>query len=203
MLFLRSLNYIRVIFVSFLQKANVMLMSFLFLFKLLFAAPPTDANIPESIYEFKVDKLDGGTIDFSQFKGKKILIVNTASKCGYTPQYAELQELHNKYKGKLVIIGFPANDFMRQEPGTNEEIATFCQKNYGVNFLMAAKISVLGSDMAPLYQWLTQKKYNKLEDSKVKWNFQKYLINEEGELVQVFSPGTKPMSEEVIKAIEQ
>src|SRR5690606_795482 len=132
--------------------------------------------------------LEGGEIDFSDFEGKKILIVNTASKCGNTPQYEGLEALYKKYKDRLVIVGFPANDFMGQEPGTNEEIAAFCKKNYGVSFPMAAKISVKGKDMAPIYQWLTDEKYNGVESSTVKWNFQKYLLDENGKLVAVFKP---------------
>lgn len=159
--------------------------------------------MPASIYDFKVAALDGKTIDLSKYKGKKILIVNTASKCGHTPQYAGLEMLYKKYNGNLVIIGFPANNFGAQEPGTNQEIATFCSKNYSVTFPMAAKISVKGNDMAPIYQWLTQKQYNKYMDSEVKWNFQKYLLNEKGELVAVFDPGMEPDSPEIAKAIEQ
>ncbi len=155
----------------------------------------------KSIYDFKVAALDGGTIDFSKFKGKKILIVNTASKCGLTPQYEELEKLHQQYKNKLVIVGFPANNFLGQEPGSNKEIASFCQKNYGVSFLMAAKISVKGNDQAPIYTWLTQKRYNNLQDSKVKWNFQKYLIDEKGKLIAVIPPTTKPLSDDVIKLL--
>src|ERR1700753_2738869 len=133
---------------------------------LLFFMPPapTAGDVPASIYDFKVTSLDGKTIDLAQFKGKKILIVNTASQCGNTPQYADLQKMYEKYKGKLVIVGFPANNFGAQEPGSNEEIATFCSKNYSVSFPMAAKISVKGDDMAPIYQWLTQKKYNNFKD---------------------------------------
>ncbi len=166
-----------------------------------FFAPKPQGDVPKSIYDFKVAGLDGGTIDFSQFKGKKILIVNTASKCGFTPQYEALEKLYEKYKGKLVIVGFPANNFFYQEPGSNEKIAEFCQKNYGVTFPMAAKISVKGSSIAPIYQWLTQQKYNAFEDSKVKWNFQKYLVNEKGELVNIFYSSTTPDNPEVIAAI--
>lgn len=158
-------------------------------------------DVPKSIYEFKVDGLEGGTIDFSRFKGKKILIVNTASKCGFTPQYAELEKLYEQYKDKLVIVGFPANNFMFQEPKGNKEIAEFCQKNYGVTFPMAAKISVKGKDMASIYRWLTNKDYNHFQNSSVKWNFQKYLIDEEGKLVAIFSSKTKPLSDEVVQAI--
>lgn len=173
----------------------------MFNFLTFFAAPKND--VPASIYDFKVAALDGGTIDFAKYKGKKILIVNTASECGNTPQYADLQKLSDKYKGKLVIVGFPANDFGKQEPGSNKEIAEFCKKNYSVTFPMAAKISVKGDEMAPIYHWLTEMKYNKLKDSEVKWNFQKYLINEKGELVAVFAPKTQPMSDEIIAAIEK
>lgn len=169
-----------------------------------FGAPKEKtADIPASIYDFKVDGLEGGTIDFSQFKGKKILIVNTASKCGFTPQYAELEKLYEAYKDKLVIVGFPANNFMFQEPGSNEKIAEFCQKNYGVSFPMAAKISVKGKNMAPIYRWLTSKDYNHQESSSVEWNFQKYLIDEQGNLVAMFPPKTKPMSDEIVNAIKK
>lgn len=149
------------------------------------------------IYQFSVPGLDGKTIDFSAFKGKKILIVNTASKCGLTPQYEELEALYKTYGSKLVIVGFPANNFMGQEPGTNEEISTFCKKNYGVTFPMAAKISVKGNDTHPLYKYLKeQAKSKKLEDP-VSWNFGKFLLNESGELIATFSPRTTPMSDEI------
>jgi glutathione peroxidase len=167
-----------------------------------FAAPKND-EVPASIYDFKVEALTGGKIDFSQFKGKKIMIVNTASECGNTPQYADLEAMYKKYKGKLVIVGFPANDFGKQEPGSNKQISEFCTKNYSVTFPMASKITVKGDDMAPIYKWLTNKKYNGYKDSKVTWNFQKYLINEKGQLVAVIEPGTKPNTPEVIAAIEK
>lgn len=180
-----------------------MLLSFMFLFKLFsFWSAPSEADIPKTIYDFKVVALSGGEIDFASFKGKKVLIVNTASKCGYTPQYEGLEKLYERYKDKLVIVGFPANNFLAQEPGSNGEIAAFCKKNYGVSFPMAAKISVKGKDMAPIYQWLTNKAYNRFQNSTVKWNFQKYLIDEEGKLIAVFAPGIEPMSEDVLKAIE-
>ena len=165
-----------------------------------FFAP--QANVPAAIYDFKITALDGSTIDFSDFRGKKILIVNTASKCGFTPQYEALERLSNQYKDKLVVIGFPANNFLFQEPGSNEHIATFCKENYGVTFPVAAKISVKGRKMAPIYHWLTEKKYNGRMDSKVTWNFQKYLIDEQGNLVAMFPPKTAPDSREVIEAIE-
>ncbi len=173
----------------------------LLFFSFLFA--PQQEQVPASIYDFKVTALNGGTIDFSQFKGKKILIVNTASKCGFTPQYDALEALSKKYKDKLVIVGFPANNFLFQEPGSNEKIATFCKENYGVTFPMAAKVSVKGSKMAPIYRWLTEKKYNGFEDTHVKWNFQKYLIDENGRLISSFSPATPPDSPEIIALIEK
>ena len=157
-----------------------------------------------SIYQFKVEDLSGNTFDFASLKGKKIIIVNTASKCGYTPQYEQLEAIYNKYKNKnLVIIGFPANNFMWQEPGTNAEIASFCKSKYGVTFPMMAKISVKGKDMHPIYQFLTQKKLNGVLDSKVEWNFQKYLINEKGQLEQVYMSGVKPNDEKIINWIEK
>lgn len=152
-----------------------------------------------SIYDFKVSGLDGKNIDFSKFKGKKILIVNTASKCGNTPQYDDLEKLYEKYKGKLVIIGFPANNFGGQEPGTNSEIAEFCKKNYGVTFPMADKISVKGDDIAPIYKYLQEQRAAKGFSDPVVWNFGKFLINEKGELVATFSPKTLPMSDEILK----
>jgi glutathione peroxidase len=159
-------------------------------------------NVPKSIYDFKIEALEKGTIDFSKYKGKKILIVNTASKCGYTPQYEGLEKLHDLYKNELVIIGFPANNFLFQEPGNNAEIASFCQRNYGVSFPMASKISVKGKDKHPLYIWLTEKKYNGVSDNSVKWNFQKYLIDEKGNFQQLFGSGVEPMSNEIINAIK-
>ena len=173
----------------------------LLFFNFLFGSAPADADIPKSIYDFKVEALTGGKIDFSEFKGKKILIVNTASECGYTPQYEGLQQLYDKHSEKLVIVGFPANDFGAQEPGSNTEIAAFCKKNYGVTFPMAAKISVKGSDMAPIYKWLTDEQYNGYKSSTVKWNFNKYLIDEKGNLVGVFGSKVKPDSEELLEAI--
>jgi glutathione peroxidase len=160
-------------------------------------------EVPKSIYDFKVKAIDGNEIDFSSFKGKKILIGNTASKCGLTPQYDGLEALYEKYKDKLVIIGFPANNFLGQEPGENETIAAFCKKNYGVTFLMAEKIDVKGKNMHPLYIWLTEKKHNGVSDNTVKWNFQKYLIDEAGNFVEVFSPKVEPNSSEIIAAIEK
>lgn len=160
----------------------------------------TDAVMPkQTIYQFKVKDLSGKEFDFASLKGKKIMIVNTASKCGLTPQYKELEALYKEYGSKgFVIVGFPANNFAGQEPGTNEEIATFCQLNYGVTFPMMDKVSVKGDDMCAVYQFLTQKAKNGLQDSEVEWNFQKYLLNEKGELVKVISPRTLPKDPEVL-----
>jgi glutathione peroxidase len=157
----------------------------------------------QTIYQFKVEDLSGKTFDFNLLKGKKILIVNTASKCGLTPQYKELEALYKKYKDQnFVIVGFPANNFGQQEPGTNAEISNFCELNYGVTFPMMSKISVKGSDMHPLYQFLTQKAKNGLQDSNVEWNFQKYLLNEKGELEQVIAPQTLPSDTSIAQWIQ-
>lgn len=153
-----------------------------------------------SIYDFKVPGLTGGTIDFSQFKGKKILIVNTASKCGNTPQYADLEKLYEKYKNKLVIVGFPANNFGQQEPGTNSEINEFCKKNYGVSFPMAAKVSVKGDDIDPLFKYLVNEAHKMgMQEPVIKWNFTKFLVDEHGKLITVIDNRVNPMSEEVTK----
>ncbi|MBN8878592.1 MAG: glutathione peroxidase [Chitinophagaceae bacterium] len=151
------------------------------------------------IYDFKAPGLDGKTIDFSAFKGKKILIVNTASKCGLTPQYDELEKLYEEHKDKLVIVGFPANNFAQQEPGTNQEIAEFCKKNYGVTFPVAEKVSVKGDDIAPIFKYLVDEAAKKGIKDPITWNFTKFLVDEKGELITVFSPKTKPLSEEVLK----
>jgi len=157
----------------------------------------------KSFYDFKVQTIDGENFDLSTLKGKKVLVVNTASKCGFTPQYEDLQKLYEKYKDKnFVIIGFPANNFMNQEPGSNQEIKQFCSANYGVTFPMMTKISVKGDDIHPLYQWLTEKERNGVMDSKVKWNFQKYMIDEDGNLVDMASPRTNPLDEQIINWIE-
>lgn len=150
-----------------------------------------------SIHAFKVPGLDGGTIDFAAFKGKKILVVNTASECGYTPQYEDLEALYKKFSDKLVVVGFPANNFGGQEPGSNEEISSFCKKNYGVSFPMAAKVSVKGEDAAPIYRWLCSKQENGVLDAAVSWNFNKFLLDEEGRLLQHFESKVKPMSPEI------
>lgn len=166
-----------------------------FLFTLLLATTLTGGTI----YDFKVAGLDGKDIDFSQYKGKKILIVNTASFCGNTPQYTDLQKLYDKYKDKLVVIGFPANNFGQQEPGSKTEIKEFCTKNYGVTFPMADKVSVKGDDIAPIYKYLSEQAAAKGLEDPVKWNFGKFLVNEKGELIMTFSPKTPPMSPDILK----
>jgi len=152
----------------------------------------------EGFYDFKVKTLEGADFDFSTLKGKKVMIVNTASKCGNTPQYKELEEVYEANKGNLVIIGFPANNFANQEPGSAAEIRKFCTENYGVTFPMMEKISVKGNDMHPLYKWLTSKEMNGVKDSEVTWNFQKYLIDEKGNIVDVINPKEKPSSEKIL-----
>lgn len=157
----------------------------------------------ESIYNFTVEDINGKPFEFENLKGKKLMIVNTASKCGLTPQYKELQALYEEYKNQnFVIVAFPANDFMSQEPGTNEEIIAFCEKNYGVTFPVMSKISVKGNNMHPVYQFLTQKSKNGVQDSEVEWNFQKYLINESGTLEKVISPRVSPQEESVVNWIK-
>ena len=149
-------------------------------------------NPANSLFDFKMNSIEGKSIDFSQFKGKNLLIVNTASKCGYTPQYADLQKLHETYGSKVIILGFPANNFGAQEPGSNTEIASFCQKNYGVNFQMFEKISVKGKDQHPLYAWLKEK-----TGEEPSWNFCKYLIKADG-TIKFYKSSVNPMSKEIV-----
>ncbi|MEN8249883.1 MAG: glutathione peroxidase [Bacteroidota bacterium] len=171
-------------------------------FKQVSSRPDTDVKPPEgSIYDFKMVSIGGDTIDLSIYKGKKLLIVNTASECGYTPQYKDLQKLHKQYGDKITILGFPANNFGGQEPGTDEEIASFCELNYGVTFQMFSKISVKGDDMHSLYQWLSDANKNGWNNEAPNWNFCKYLVNEKGELLKFYASGINPMSEEFIKDI--
>ncbi len=151
----------------------------------------------QSIHTFKVAGIDGKQINLAAYKGKKILIVNTASKCGYTPQYESLQKVYDQYKDKLVILGFPCNQFGGQEPGTNEEIAAFCKANYGVNFPLADKVDVKGANTAPIYQWLTQKAKNGVLDANISWNFNKFLLDENGKMIAYFPSNVKPESEAI------
>lgn len=154
-----------------------------------------DPIIP--IYDISINSIDGNPINLSDYKGKMILFVNVASQCGYTPQYAELQKLYETYQDKLIVMGVPSNQFGSQEPGTASEIKSFCERNYGVTFLITEKIKVKGQDQHPLYQWLTNKQLNGHKNSSVKWNFQKYLINEKGQLVDYFLTMTKPLSSKI------
>jgi len=165
------------------------------------AEKPANMNSKKSIYGYSFKSIDGKTISLSQYKGKKILIVNVASRCGFTPQYEDLEKLYEQYKEKLVVIGFPANNFKHQEPGTNEEIAKFCSSKYGVTFPMSEKISVLGEDQNDLYKWLTDKSLNGWNVFPPKWNFYKYLISENGELSKVFPSTTKPLSKDITDSL--
>lgn len=154
--------------------------------------------MPDSIYDFKIKSLDGKEIDFTKYKGHKLLIVNTASKCGKTPQYAGLEQLHEQYGDKVTVLGFPANNFLWQEPGTNEEIAAFCERNYGVKFQMFEKVSVKGGDQHPLYQWLQSKTGNKPD-----WNFAKYLVSADGKTVTFFKSSVQPLDPSVVAGISK
>ena len=156
----------------------------------------------KTIYDYKVESLDGKEINFADFKGKKILIVNTASECGFTPQYADLETLSKDYKDKLVVVGFPANNFGGQEPGSNAEIGAFCQKNYGVTFPMAAKVSVKGDDTAPIFKYLTEKDLNGVKNTTILWNFTKFLLDENGKLIDSYISTTKPTSESITKYLK-
>lgn len=156
----------------------------------------------KTIYDFKVESLDGKEINFADFKGKKILIVNTASECGFTPQYADLEKVYEEYKDKLVVVGFPANNFGGQEPGTNTEIGAFCQKNYGVTFPLAAKVSVKGDDTAPIFKYLTEKELNGVKNTTILWNFTKFLVDENGKLIDSFVSTTKPTDEAITKYLK-
>jgi glutathione peroxidase len=180
----------------------------IFTLLILNACSPKSSNIKSTntskmtemnFYDMSINSVLGDkTIKLSDYKGKKILCVNVASECGFTPQYKELQQLADEYKDKLVVIGFPCNQFGGQEPGSGTEIKAFCEKNYGVTFLITEKIDVKGENQHPIYQWLTHKSANKLEDYSVKWNFGKFLISENGQLLDYFSSMTKPMSEEIV-----
>jgi len=162
----------------------------------------SQTSTDNSIHQFKVADIYGNIFDFSQLRGKKVMIVNTASKCGLTYQYEALQKLYSQYKDlNFVIIGFPSNDFLWQEPGSNDEIIDFCEQNYGVTFPMMSKITVKGTKKHPIYQFLTQKSKNNYRDSRVTWNFQKYLINKDGRIEKIISPRTRPDSEEIVSWI--
>ena len=171
-------------------------------FSLMFFAAIAFGQV-NSFYDFKVKAIDGTDYDLSKLKGKKVLVVNTASKCGLTPQYADLQKLYDTYGGnKFIIIGFPANNFLSQEPGSNSEIKNFCSQNYGVTFPMMEKISVKGKDIHPLYKWLTNKSENGVLDAEVSWNFQKFMIDENGKIVDFATPKEKPLSDKIVNWIK-
>jgi len=178
-----------------LKKINAIIMKTLLSILLMAAILTTNA---QSIHSFTVKSIDGKNINLASFKGKKILIVNTASKCGYTPQYEGLEKVYEQYKDKLVVIGFPCNQFGGQEAGTNEEIADFCKKNYGVSFPLADKIDVKGSNIAPIYQWLTTKSKNGILDASISWNFNKFLIDENGKMIAYFPSNVKPDSDAIL-----
>jgi glutathione peroxidase len=162
----------------------------------------TTMETNSSLYNIKINSITGEPIDLKSFKGKKILFVNTASECGFTGQYADLEKLHKKYEDKLVVIGVPCNQFGGQEPGTLKEIKTFCEVNYGVTFLLTEKVDVKGANQHPLYAWLTKKENNGVKNSSVKWNFQKYLIDENGNYIDYYFSITKPLSTKITKHIE-
>ena len=162
-----------------------------------------NAQDMKTLHDFTATTIEGEELELSKFRGKKLMVVNTASKCGLTPQYEDLQKLYKEFGGdNFEIIGFPANNFMGQEPGSDEKIAEFCSKNYGVSFTMMSKIDVKGKNIHPIYEWLTQAEKNGIEDNKVGWNFQKYLIDENGRYVQMIPPRDKPYSDEVIAWIK-
>lgn len=161
-----------------------------------------DQQMSKTIYDYKVESLDGQEINFADFKGKKILVVNTASECGFTPQYADLEKLSKEFADNLVIVGFPANNFGGQEPGSNTEIGAFCEKNFGVTFPMAAKVSVKGDDTAPIFKFLTEKDLNGVKNTAILWNFTKFLIDENGHLIDTFISTTKPTSESITKYLK-
>ena len=162
----------------------------------------TSAQTNTSIHQFKVKGIDGKNIDFSKFKGKKILVVNTASECGYTPQYEGLQKLSEEHKDDLVIVGFPCNQFGGQEPGTEETIKEFCKARFGVTFPLAAKVDVKGDNIAAIYKWLSSKEENGILDATIKWNFNKFLLDENGNMLAYFPSKTKPDSEEILNYLK-
>lgn len=170
---------------------------------LFFTILPAMLAAQQSFHDFVVEDITGEKYDLARLKGKKVLVVNTASECGLTPQYEDLEKLYREYGDEdFVIIGFPSNDFASQEPGTNEEIAAFCQKTYGVTFPMMSKITVKGDEIHPVYRWLTEKSRNGVENSRVRWNFQKYMIDEQGRLVGHVVPRKSPYHREIISWLE-
>ena len=167
------------------------------LFGMINPASNTESTVPANLYDISIESIDGEQMDLSQFKGKKILFVNVASKCGFTPQYEDLEKLSKTYEDELVVIGIPCNQFGNQEPGSPTQIQEFCEVNFGVTFPLTAKVDVKGKQQHPLYTWLTEKQYNGVKSSSVKWNFQKYLVDEKGQLIDFFGSTTNPMSKKI------
>ncbi|TAE21745.1 MAG: glutathione peroxidase [Cytophagales bacterium] len=165
------------------------------------AAPANVAASAKTLFDFSVKSIDGKSVSLAQYKGKKVVILNTASKCGFTPQYADWEKFYEANKDKVVVLGFPANNFMSQEPGSNNDIAAFCQKNYGVSFPMFEKVEVTGNEQHPLYQWLSKKTQNGWNDKAPSWNFCKYVVNEQGQLTHFFESKIKPNDAEFKRAI--
>ena len=174
----------------------------IFMATLFSKSKPSEAIVDTSIYDIKINGLNGKPLELSKFKGKHILFVNVASKCGFTPQYKDLQELYESYQDKLTVIGVPCNQFGKQEPGNAKEIESFCEINYGVSFPITEKIDVKGSSQHPLYAWLTQKELNGKTNSKVKWNFQKYLVDPQGQFVDYYFSMTSPTSSKITKHLK-
>ncbi|SFP33259.1 glutathione peroxidase [Pseudarcicella hirudinis] len=169
-----------------------------------YVSRPAEMVVPakQTLYDFKMKSLEGKDVDLSVYKGKKVIILNTASKCGYTPQYGDWEKFYEANKGKVVVLGFPANEFGGQEPGSDNEISSFCQKNYGVTFPMFSKVVVKGENKCSLYKWLSTKELNGWNDKEPSWNFCKYVINEKGELTHFFASAVKPTSQEFLDAIK-
>lgn len=165
-------------------------------------SPSQPTFMPSSFYDLKAETLDGQIVEFSSFRGKKVLLVNTASECGFTPQYEALQAMHKKFGDRLIIVGLPTNDFGGQEPLDNASIGAFCTRNYGVDFLMLQKCSTRGQNQHPVFAWLTQQKLNGRSSSRIWWNFQKYLVDENGQLIDFYYSFTKPNSRRIVRHIE-
>ncbi len=180
----------------------MMITTFIILAFFGFNSNKQEPQATKSIYDYSIESIDGEMIHLKDFKGKKILFVNVASKCGFTPQYEDLEKLYEKYKDKLVVIGLPCNQFKNQEPGTLKEIKSFCSNNYGVTFPMTVKVDVKGENQHPIYQWLTKKELNGVKNSSVKWNLQKYLIDENGNYIDFFYSITKPLSKKITKYLD-
>lgn len=182
------------------MKISKALITSLFLIGIMPLRPQNSKKM--NLYNIQINSIDGSPIDFRDFKGQYLLFVNVASKCGFTGQYEGLQRLYDNYKGKLMVVGVPCNQFGQQEPGSYQQIKSFCKENYGVSFLMTEKIEVKGKRQHPLYQWLTDKNLNGVKTTSVKWNFQKYIIGKEGEFIDYFYSMTRPTSSKITKLIQ-